>query len=329
MARLAVPVSRAAGRARKGSPVAGYTLRQLEYFVAVAEVGTVTGAAARIHLSQSALSTALSDLERTLDVQLLVRHHARGVTLTPAGDQLLTVARRLLADADDLQAVAQELGGGLGGGLALGCFSVLAPYVLPDLHAAVAKEHPQLRLETSDEQLDELQTGVLDGRLELALGYDLDLDARLERVPLFSVRPYVLLAADHPLADRDEVALRELAEEPLALLDLPHSREYFQRIFHSAGVNPLIRYRTTSVELARALVGRGLCYTVLNLRPAVDQTLDGYPVRPVPLAEHAPALDVVLLRHAAGRHTRRAEEVTRLAVETLGKAAARLSGPLV
>lgn len=307
--------------------MAGYTLRQLEYFVAVAEVGTVTGAAARIHLSQSALSTALSDLERTLDVQLLVRHHARGVTLTPAGDQLLAVARRLLADADDLQTVAQELGGGLGGGLALGCFSVLAPYVLPDLHAAVAKEHPQLRLDTSDEQLDELQAGVLDGRLELALGYDLDLDARLERVPLFSVPPYVLLPAGHRLAGQERVSVGELADEPLALLDLPHSREYFQRIFTAAGVTPQIRYRTSSVELARALVGRGLCWTVLNLRPAVDQTLDGYPVRPVPLADPAPALDVVLVRHAAGRHTRRAEAVTRLAVDVLGRAAERLAGP--
>jgi DNA-binding transcriptional LysR family regulator len=300
--------------------VAGYTLRQLEYFVAVAEVGTVTGAAARIHLSQSALSTALSDLERTLDVQLLVRHHARGVTLTSAGDQLLGVARRLLADADDLQAAAQELGGGLGGGLALGCFSVLAPYVLPALHAATAREHPQLRLETTDEQLNELQAGVLDGRLELALGYDLGLDPRLDRVPLFSVSPYVLLPARHRLAGNPAVRLADLADEPLVLLDLPHSREYFQRIFSAAQVTPSVRYRTASVELARALVGRGLGYTVLNLRPAVDQTLDGHPVSPVALADPTPALDVVLLRHAAGRHTRRAEAITRLAVEVFAGA---------
>ena len=67
-----------------GVTVAEYTPRQLEYFVAVAECGSVTGAAARVHLSQSAMSTALADLERALDVQLLLRHHARGVTLTAA-----------------------------------------------------------------------------------------------------------------------------------------------------------------------------------------------------------------------------------------------------
>ena len=74
--------------------MAAYTLRQLEYFGAVAESGSITGAAAQVHLSQSAMSTALADLERALDVQLLQRHHARGVTLTPAGEQLLIASRR-------------------------------------------------------------------------------------------------------------------------------------------------------------------------------------------------------------------------------------------
>ena len=76
--------------------MAEYTLRQLEYFVAVAEAGSVTAAAAAVHLSQSAMSTALADLERALDVQLLLRHHARGVTLTAAGEQLVVASRQLL-----------------------------------------------------------------------------------------------------------------------------------------------------------------------------------------------------------------------------------------
>lgn len=65
--------------------MADYTLRQLEYFVAAAEAGSITRAAADVHLSQSAMSTALTDLENALDAQLLVRHHAKGITLTAAG----------------------------------------------------------------------------------------------------------------------------------------------------------------------------------------------------------------------------------------------------
>ncbi|MEO8328444.1 MAG: LysR family transcriptional regulator, partial [Candidatus Nanopelagicales bacterium] len=78
------------------SAAARFTLRQLEYFVAVAEAGTITAAAEQIHLSQSAMSTALADLERVFGVQLLVRHHSRGVTLTPSGEDLLVTARELL-----------------------------------------------------------------------------------------------------------------------------------------------------------------------------------------------------------------------------------------
>ncbi|HEY2314430.1 MAG TPA: LysR family transcriptional regulator, partial [Streptosporangiaceae bacterium] len=80
-----------------------YTLRQLEYFVAVAETGSVSRAAARVHLSQSAMSTAIADLERLLSVQLVMRHHAKGITLTAAGSELLHEARRLLSQSEDLQ----------------------------------------------------------------------------------------------------------------------------------------------------------------------------------------------------------------------------------
>jgi len=94
-----------------------YTLRQLEYFVAVAETGTVTAAAAKVHLSQSAMSTALADLERLLAVQLVLRHHARGITLTAAGSRLLVEARQLLRQADELQSLATHLGGEVTGRL--------------------------------------------------------------------------------------------------------------------------------------------------------------------------------------------------------------------
>ena len=78
------------------------TLRQLEYFIAAVEEGSVTAAAQRLHLSQSALSMALGELERALGVQVLVRHR-RGVRPTRIGEQVLVDARRLLVDLEDLQ----------------------------------------------------------------------------------------------------------------------------------------------------------------------------------------------------------------------------------
>jgi DNA-binding transcriptional LysR family regulator len=289
-----------------------FTLKQLEYFVAVAETGSVTGAAATIPLSQSALSTALADLERVLGVQLLLRHHARGVTLTPAGERLVLIARALLGQAEDLQTTAGEIGGAALGNVTLGCFSVLAPYVLPQIHAAAAEQLPGLQVDVVEGSLDELESGVLSGKLELALGYDLGFGPGLLRQSLFQVPAYLLLPAGHRLAGRRRLTLQALAGEPMVLLDLPHSRDYFLAAFERAGVEPVVRYRTRSVELARALVGRGLAYTVLNLRPAGDTSLDGLPVRPVPLMDPPPALEAVLLQAEGVRATRRAEAVAAL-----------------
>jgi DNA-binding transcriptional LysR family regulator len=310
--------------------MAGYTLRQLEYFVAVAEVGTVTGAAAQVHLSQSAMSTALADLERSLGVQLLLRHHARGITLTPAGERLLAAARQLIGQAEDLQAMAGELGDDLAGHLTLGCFAILAPFVLPPVLAAIDDELPGLYVATTEEPLDRLETGLLEGRLELAIGYDLGFGEDVERVSLFSVAPHLVVPVDHRLAGRKRVSLHQLGDEPMVLLDLPHSRDYFAQLFAAAGAKPNIRYRTHSAELARALVARGLAYTVLNLRPDSDLSLEGRPYLTVPLDvgdQPDASLRVVLLRPAGSRPTRRAKAVADLCRRVLAEGDKGLTRP--
>ena len=96
------------------------------------------------------------------------------------------------------------------------CFSVLAPYVLPDIIASCAERHPELRLETREVDLGDLAEGVLTGRFELGLGYDLAPDPPLIMTRAFALPPYVLLPADK-LARRSKVKLTELADEPLAL----------------------------------------------------------------------------------------------------------------
>ena len=103
-------------------------------------------------------------------------------------------------------------------------------------------------------------------------------DPRLVTSRVFTLPPYVLLPAGHKLAGRSKVTLAQLVGEPLALLDLPQSRDYFLGMFAAAGVEPDIRYRSSSVETLRALVGRGLAYTLLNRQPAAATSLDGNPV---------------------------------------------------
>src|SRR5579862_4783147 len=97
-----------------------YSLRQLRYFVVTAEVLSFTAAARRLHISQPSISTALADLEISFGVQLFIRHHASGLSLTQAGRDLLGQARNLLKFAEELQMAAKEMDGGMTGAIALG-----------------------------------------------------------------------------------------------------------------------------------------------------------------------------------------------------------------
>jgi DNA-binding transcriptional LysR family regulator len=97
-----------------------FTPRHLSYFVTAADAGGITGAARDLHVSPPSISAALGQLERRLGLQLFLRHHAQGLSLTSAGRRLLGQARQLIAHADELRLAALDVGGGLAGQLDLG-----------------------------------------------------------------------------------------------------------------------------------------------------------------------------------------------------------------
>ncbi len=288
-----------------------FTLVQLRYFVAAAELRSMTAASRELVVAQSAISSAVAHLEREFKVQLLVRHHAKGLSLTPSGERFLIEARELLAHAADLAAGAEGLGGSLVGQLSVGCFVTLAPFVLPALLAGFAEEHPGVTVRLVEDETASLQAALLSGRCELALLYDLGLSDELRVEPLAEVSPYAIVGANHPLAGAGRVPLRLLAPEPMVLLDLPHSREYFAALVARTGIEPTVAHRSSSFEMVRAMVAAGRGFAILNQRPAHDLTYDGGRVAVLELdsesAEELPSLPLVLARAAAVRPTRRAE----------------------
>jgi DNA-binding transcriptional LysR family regulator len=138
----------------------------------------------------------------------------------------------------------------------------------------------------------------------MAFVYDLSRDADIEFLPLAELPPYAIVASDHPLAGERVVSLRRLAGEPMVLLDLPHSREYFSAIFHGLGLEPAIAYRTASPNMVRAMVANGLGYSLLNVRPRVDRALDGKPYVAVELKEKVRPLQMGIASVADVRFTR-------------------------
>jgi DNA-binding transcriptional LysR family regulator len=295
----------------------GFTLVQLRYFVVAAEAGSMTAAAERLLIAQSAVSTAVSNLERELGVQLFIRRKGKGLVATPAGERLLLQARELLGRALDVAAEARGDVGALSGPVRLGCFVTLAPFVLPRLLVAAAERHPQLQVEVLEGEADELDRALRTGRIDFAITYDLGLGPGIARENVACLPAHALLAADHPLAGRGTIDLAELADEPFVLLDLPHSRDYFWALVTATGITPEIRHRSHNYEAVRSLVALGHGFSVLHQRPASDHTYSGASVAVLAISNEHPPLDLVLARMDGVRQTARAAAVTDLVHELL------------
>lgn len=301
--------------------MSNFTLRQLEYFIACAELGSMRAASEEVHLTQSAISTAIADLEKNLGVQLLIRH-TRGLSLTQAGMRVLADARRLVGAVDDLHASAREIGQALTGGLRIGCYSTLAPILLPRVVADFTAAHPDVELDIVEGSHTFLEEELRSGGCELILGYDYrnpdtELSPDLKSQVVRSAPPHLVLPADHRLAHRKRIKLREVAEEPLILFGLPPGDEYFLNIFKETGLEPNVRFRTQSFETARSLVARNLGYTILTQQTAVSESYEGRGLVAPPLDEKLREINIVILQLAAVQPTRRAEAFMQQCLESL------------
>lgn len=282
-------------------------LRQVECFVVAAEAGSMTGAAERLRLTQSAVSLAVAGLEQALRTDLFVRRRGRGLELTAAGRELLVPARNLMADAEALRLQADVIGHGLSGRLTVGCFGTGAPLVLPALMETFERRYPGMTLDFVEGPTDVLEAALLDGRCEVALMYDVGLHVTLDRQPLYSTVPYALVAPQHPVASRVSVTLAELAAFDFVALDVQPVHEHQLGLFAHAGLTPRIRYRTSSYELLRSLVARNLGFTLLISRPYGDVSYEGRPLVAVPLSGQVKTVEVVLARAPGVRQTVRAQ----------------------
>jgi DNA-binding transcriptional LysR family regulator len=254
-------------------------LRQLRYFVAVAEEGSLTRAAARLHIAQQSLSQQIRTLEVQLGATLFVRS-SRGAELTDAGAVLLREARPVLAQAVRAVEAVREAGRG---SLRVGFLSSVANYVMPPVVRAFRRRHPDVALHVEDVAIatlvERLRAGELDAGLSRPPHVD-DLETEVVlREPVAAVLP-----EDHPLAARAEITLADLADDPWVLTPRaswpPWHRKYDED-FARAGFRPRIAQRGTSPQNLLALVAAGVGVTRL---PLSSRSLRDSGVAFVPLA---------------------------------------------
>lgn len=212
-------------------------LRQLKYFVAVAEEMSFRRAAERLHIAQPALSQQISKFERELHTELF-RRTTRRVDLTEAGQVLLTEARRVLADANHaLSAVTQAAHGEIGL-LRVGFVGSAALRIVPAITLALHHRLPGIRVELSESTTDPQLAALTDGNLDVGIVREVDSAPGLIVRPLLRERLLVAVHESHRLAHRQAVRLAELAGEPF--LTFPRSRvsrlyDHITGLCHRAG----------------------------------------------------------------------------------------------
>ncbi|WP_045835754.1 LysR family transcriptional regulator [Hyphomicrobium sp. 99] len=260
-----------------------FTLKQLEYFLAAADAGSITIAAARARISQPSISAAISSLEAEFGVNLFVRNPAQGIILTVAGQRLMREVRDIINRMGGLYVVANELSSVVQGPLSIGCLVTVAPVILPSLLEPFRSAHPAVQLAFADLDQAEIIRRLRLAQIDVALTYDMQLPKDIRFTTLANLRPHVVVARDHPLAQHEEVQISELAEFSYIMLDLPLSREYFLSVFEQGGVSPNITQVTKSPEVVRSLVANGYGATIQTMLPRCEIALDGHPLVSIPL----------------------------------------------
>jgi DNA-binding transcriptional LysR family regulator len=260
-----------------------FTLRQLEYFIAVGEAGSVALASKRVNVSSPSISAAIAQLETEFGLQLFLRRHAHALALTAAGRQLMVEARRALAAAEALTTLASDIGSEISGPLAIGCLKTFAPLILPELRHQFEVAHPAARVTQYELDHADILEGLLRGEIDIGLTYDLAVPGDVAFQPLATLDAWVIVAPSHPLAGKPEIVPEDLLNEPMVLLDLPYSGDYFLGLFDRIGTAPIIAERTRDMAVLRSLVANGYGYSLINTRTIQDQAPDGKRLAFVPL----------------------------------------------
>jgi DNA-binding transcriptional LysR family regulator len=235
-----------------------FTLRQLRFFIAAAEAGTVTAAARALSISQSSVTEAIRALEDDLGVALFERQ-ARGLLITQRGSAFLRHARQILADVAVARTALQGQGEQATGRLSLGVTSLVAGYVLSDILQRFRRAHPLIALNVIEDSGEYLQHLLIGGELDVAVLLTSSVRDRMAlHVDTLVVSPYRLwLPLGHALAQQESIALEELAGQPLIQLMVEEIEESTRALTAALPVKPDLAFRTRSVEAVRSLVATG------------------------------------------------------------------------
>lgn len=269
-------------------------LRDLKYLIALFEKHHFGKAAQACHVSQPTLSTQIKKLEEELGVTLVERDN-KHVLLTDIGCEIVSVARQVLAQIDNIKDIAQQASNPEAGNFSLGVIPTIAPHLLPYAVKAIKTRFTELQLFVQEAQTSELITMLQNGTIDAAIMALPVAAERIEHHFMYQEAFFAALPALHPLSKKTSIVAQDLKPYPLMLLDDGHClREQALDICHAAGARESQGFRATSLETLRQMVISGAGITLLPTLAAeadVEHTND---LAIVPFAEPMPWRQVAM-----------------------------------
>jgi LysR family transcriptional regulator, hydrogen peroxide-inducible genes activator len=270
------------------------SLRQIRYALAVEKTLHFKKAAELCSISQSALSTALAEMEKQLGFQVFERDNKK-VLVTPQGREVLDKARIIKREMDDLSRLSATGHGVLSSPMSIGMIPTIAPYLLPTILPALEREHPSLGLEVSEGQslklLDQVRSGDIDAAI-LALPFDID---GLLAFRFWRENFYWVTHADDRLARVKRIRARDIDSSELMLLEEGHClKEQALAVCKLSGTSIHDLGATSLPTLVQLVAGR--MGSTLVPEMAVESLVDNNPaLRKVPLAEAGPHREIAFI----------------------------------
>lgn len=239
------------------------SLRQLEYLVALRDTRSFRRAAERTNTTQPTLSEQIKSLEDRLGAQLVERSRS-GALLTPIGEHVVTIAKRMLKDAHEIRSVVGAGDAGLKGILKVGMPSTIGPYLLPFVVPTLHRTYPDLKLYVREELPETLPRTLEDG------GYDLIITPMPVRgddlcaIDLFREPLFLALASDHPLARKPKIEREDLRGQEILTLGPGHQlHDVVHALCLEFGAKLRLDYEGTSLDMVREMVITGLGITFM------------------------------------------------------------------
>jgi len=243
-------------------------IRQLRYFLDIAQTEHLTQSASNLFVTQSTLSHGLRQLELELDVALFERL-GRGLKLSQAGAEFRRYAARALKEIEAGRMALADLSGLQSGALTVGAIPTFLNTALPATVAAFSLAHPKVTVEVRDLRAGPIEQQLLAGELDLGIAFHPTAHGEIETEPLFDERMLLVVGAGHALAGRRSLAMKGLAAVPLALLPRSFAtRRLIDDGLRAAGITPTVRVEMASVEALLGVCRHGDLASIVPERAA-------------------------------------------------------------